>query len=169
MGAIDLDRGVIIRQIVKFDTKNTHKFEPDEKYGGVVVHMYVDEPGVYYNVHGKKLPDAIAKYAGFDTDKLSKLRNKRLAVLAFEERVRAELEIELDEDEVVLGEAGEWKIIGLPMDRAKVVDKETGEMVTPVPLSRTDAKILLKELVAVNEDGKKNEVAKDKINGRSQA
>lgn len=152
MGAIDVDRGVIFRQIVKFDAKNPNRFEPDHQYGGLSVYMYVDTPGVYFDVHGKEVAPALAKKAGYDTTKLGKLRAKALALEEYNERLKAELAIELEGDEEVLAEAGDWKIVALPNDRAKVVDKETGEAVTAVPMSRKDAKQLLSDLVSVNEE-----------------
>lgn len=164
--AIDVDRGIVFKQVVKFDAKNKNKFEPDEQYGGLAVYMYIDTPGVYYNVHGKEVPAAMAQKAGYDVTHLGKLRGKQLALAEFDRKLRAELEIELAEDEVVLAEAGEWKIIGLPADRAKVVDKETGEPVTAVPMSRSDAKKLLAELVAVNAQV---DDVKDQANGSKKA
>lgn len=142
---IDLDRGVSIRQVVRFDEGNRHKFEPDEKYGGLTVHMYKDTPGVYFDVHGNPLPDAIAKRAGFPVERLAKSRAKREAMNKFEQRLAEELALEADE-EIILAQDGNWKVVALPMERAKVVDVETGEPVTAVPMTRADALLFLQEL-----------------------
>jgi hypothetical protein len=37
---------------------------------GFTVHTYRDEPGVYRDVHGKELPEQVAKKAGFNIDRL---------------------------------------------------------------------------------------------------
>lgn len=145
--AIDIDRGVTLRQIVAFnDPSNPRKFEPDINYGGMAVYMYKDEPGVYYDVHGKPVVEAIAKKAGFPTDKLAKAKRRRDAVAALEAQFRAELDADDQEEEVVLAEAGGYKVVSLPMGRAKVVDKDTGDSVTPVPMPVEAAKVLLGEL-----------------------
>lgn len=154
--AIDVDRGVSMRQIVKFDLKNPRKFEPDISYGGMFVYMYKDQPGVYYDTHGKELPEHMAKLAGFDVNKMAKARAKREAIKAFEDRLSAELAAEFD-DVVVLKEAGDWQVIAMPMDRAKIVDKETGQAVTAVPMPRADAMVLLDNLVGTAEDVEKIE------------
>lgn len=145
--AIDVDRGVTIRQIVKFDGP---KFEADVSLGGLTVYMYKDEPGIFLDAHGKRVPDALAAKAGYDIVRLGKLRAKRAAIEAFSARMAEELAVE-DGEEVTLAEAGDWKVIALPMDRAKVVDAYTGEAVTAVPMPRGDA-IKLLEALAEEQD-----------------
>lgn len=149
--AIDIDRGVSIRQIVKFDEKNPRKFEPDIAYGGMVVYMYKDEPGIYYDAHGKKLPEHMAKLAGFEVGKLAKARMKKEAVAKFTQQMTDALAAEFG-DEVVLKEAGDWKIVQMPMNRAKIVDKESGLAVTAVPMPVEDAYKLLDNLVGTSDD-----------------
>lgn len=144
---IDIDRGVTLRQIVTFnDPTNPRKYEPDINYGGMAVYMYKDEPGVYYDAHGKVVPELMAQKAGFPTDKLAKAKRRRDAVAALEAQFRAELEADDQDEAVVLAEAGGYKVIALPMGRAKVVDKDTGDSVTPVPMPVEAAKVLLGEL-----------------------
>lgn len=163
---IDVDRGVHIKQIVKFDPKNAVKFDPDQMYGGITVYMYVDEPGKYFDVHGRDVAIALAKRAGFDTDRLAKVRNRQLAVRKFESDLAKELALELDEEEVILAEKGSWKVRALPMERAQVIDIETNEPVTPAPMLRADAIRLLDELVGAEDEQEKNEV---KSNGSKKA
>lgn len=165
-GSIDIDRGVTIRQIVAFDKGNPYKFLPDAKYGGLTVYMYKDTPGVYYDVHGKELPEAIAALAGYPVDKLAKVRHKRQAMQAFENRLAQELALESEEEEVILKEDGDWKVIAMPMDRAKIVDKETGEAVTAVPMPKADALALLKQLAKTASDLNK---VKEQADGSAQA
>jgi hypothetical protein len=151
---IDVDRGVTIRQIVKFDKTNQHKFEGDIKYGGLTVYMYKDEPGVYYDVHGNKVPEGIAKLAGYPIDKLAKARRRKEALLAFDEQMRQQLAMEPDEESRVLAEDGDWAVMSLPNGRAKIVDKETGASITPITLPEKDALLLLKELTNAATDTK---------------
>lgn len=144
-GAIDVDRGVSIRQVVKFDDKNPNKFEADVKYGGMTIYMYKDEPGKYYNVHGKEIPEGMAALAGYPVEKLAKARRKKEAMAAFTRELENQLALEMDE-EVILKEDGDWKVVAMPAGRAKIVDKETGSLVTPQPMTRKDALELLKHL-----------------------
>lgn len=152
MNRIDVDRGVTLRQIVKFDDKNPNKYIPDPSYGGMFVYMYKDEPGKYYDVHGRPLPEGIAKRAGFPVEQLAKQRHKREVLKTIEDRLSIELALELGEEVILSGDDGmplenaTWKVLALPMDRAKVVDKETGEAVTAVPMPRPDAIMLFNEL-----------------------
>lgn len=150
-GKIDVDRGVAMRQVVRFDDPtNPNKFSPDLRYGGLTVYMYKDDPGVYYDVHGKPLPEHIAKSAGFPVDRLAKQRRKKEALAQLEAKLRQELELADQEDEILAAKGG-WKVIALPMDRAKVVDAETGEAVTPMPMPRNDALALLEGLTQTDE------------------
>lgn len=161
-GAIDIDRGVSIRQVVKFDDKNPNKFEADVKYGGMTVYMYKDEPGKYYNVHGKEIPEGMAALAGFPVEKLARARRKKEAMAAFTQELNDKLALELDE-EVILKEDGDWKVVAMPAGRAKIVDKETGGLVTPQPMARKDAMDLLKHLTGTANTVKNisNEPAKE--------
>lgn len=139
---IDVDRGVELRQIVAFDKVNPSKFVPDPKYGGMSVYMYVGEPGVYYDVHGNKVPETMAELAGFETKKNAKLLKKQQAMADFNKLMDEQLAMETDEVEIIK-EQGDWQVIALAAGRAKVVDKETGLPVTPTPLPRADALKLL--------------------------
>ena len=167
-GAIDVDRGVTIRQIVKFDEKNRHKFEPDPQYGGLTVIMYKDAPGTYFDVHGHKVPEEIAGKAGFPIAQLAKARKHREKLAELDQMLRLELNLE-NEEEIIMEQAGDYKVIALPMDRAKIVDIETGNSVTPVPMPRSDAMMLFKSLTAdaVQEPTAVTQPPKEKANGRS--
>lgn len=149
---IDIDRGVTIRQIVAFnDPANPRKYEPDINYGGMAVYMYKDEPGVYYNAHGQKVPEPIAERAGFPVAKLARAKARRDAVHALEEEFKRQKAVEDVEDNEVLVEGGGYQVIALPLGRAKVVDTETGQPVTPVPMPVPAAKVLFAELTKVAE------------------
>jgi hypothetical protein len=148
--AIDIDRGVSMRQVVRFHKDNPHKFEADPLYGGMTVYMYKDTPGVYYDVHGRNVPEGMAAKAGFDVSKMAKMRRKREAMADFERQMAQALAME-DSEEEILATKGSWKVVGMPMNRAKVVDIETNEAVTPVPMPREDALILLAALNETDE------------------
>lgn len=169
-GAIDVDRGVTIRQIVKFDEKNRDKFEGDPQFGGLTVIMYKDAPGTYFDVQGRPVPEKIAEKAGFPVAKLAKARKHREKLAELDQMLRLELNLE-NEEEIVMAEAGDYKVIALPMDRAKIVDKETGATVTPVPMPRSDALMLFKSLTADLPEAPTPVSAtvsiKEKANGRS--
>lgn len=172
MQAIDVDRGVTMRQTVVFDKNNPSKFLPDPRYGGVTVYMYKDEPGIYYDAHGNKVPEGVAKIAGFDTGKLAKLRHKREAMAQFEAKLRKQLELENQDAQVVIAEAGDWQVIEMPLDRAKIVDKTTGALVTAVPMAKGEALLFLATLTETAEEGKIQSDANSKkgsINGGSSA
>ncbi len=155
---IDIDRGVTIRQIVAFnDPSNPRKYEPDINYGGMAVYMYKDEPGVYYNAHGQVVPEPIAERAGFPTAKLAKAKRRRDAVAALEAQFRAELDADEQEAEIVLAEGAGYKVVQLPMGRAKVVDADTGLAVTPVPMPVEAAKVLFGELTKTPGEAKLDE------------
>lgn len=161
--SINLDRGVTMRQIVAFnDPKNPRKYEPDINYGGMAVYMYKDTPGVYFDVHGKEIPEVIAAKAGFPVGKLAKARRRKEAVAALEAEFRRELEVEDIEEETIVAEAGAYKVVALPMGRARVVDRETGDSVTPVPLPLEAAKVLLGELTKGAEAAKVVEAKQQK-------
>lgn len=143
---IDVDRGVTIRQVVKFDKVNPSKFNPDPQYGGLTVYMYVDAPGVYYDVHGRVVPEGLAEMAGFEIKALAKQRHKREALEAFNKKLTAEFATEVGDEEEIIAEDGDWKVVALPMQRAKIVDKSSGEAITAVPMPRADALVLLAHL-----------------------
>lgn len=148
-GAIDIDRGVSMRQVVKFESQ--HKFLPDPAYGGLVVYMYKDDPGKYFDAHGRAVADAIAKIAGFDIERHAKMRRRNETMAEFARALDEELRTESG-DEVILASKGGWKVVALPMERAKIVDEDTGALVTAVPMTRDDALLLLDKLAGVKED-----------------
>lgn len=53
------------------------KFDGHGKSGPKIT-MYKDEPGVYYDPHGKEVPAVVAKAAGFDIDAMEKTKTLNL-------------------------------------------------------------------------------------------
>lgn len=146
---IDLDRGVTMHKIVKFVGVN--KFEADQAFGGMCIYMYKDEPGVYYDDHGRKVPEALAEKAGFPIKEHAKQRAIREATAKFKEQMAAQLRVG-DEELTVIKAAGDWQVLRLPLGRAKIVDRETGESVTPTVMTEADALMLLDQLTGAKSE-----------------
>lgn len=153
-GNIDVDRGVQIRQIVKFDSKNRARYDADLQYGGIFVYMYKDAPGVYYDVHGNTIPKHMAALAGYPVTENAKKLKLAQASAEFRENMRKALEIESEEKKVVLAEAGDWQVLQLPMGHATVVDKATQRPVIAVTMTEADAMVFLQNLTQTEEEAK---------------
>lgn len=151
-GKIDVDRGVQIRQIVKFDSHNRARYDADLRYGGIFVYMYKDEPGVYYDVHGNVLPVKLAENAGYPVAHNAKQLKMARATAEFKEQMRQALELEAEAERVVLAEAGDWQVLQLPMGRATVVDKATGKPVVAVTMMEAEALLFLQNLTQGDEE-----------------
>jgi hypothetical protein len=131
---IDYDKGVIIRTAANF---------------GMDVFMYRQNPGVYYNAHGDKVGEGIAKMAGFDVDKYSKLRRRKLAVAAATSAADAELlASEAVDQSVVVREKDGYKIIALGSGRHLVKDPEGNVLTQGVVLTLQMAEKVLDEVIS---------------------
>lgn len=143
MGAIDLDRGVLIRKVRDANMK---------------IFMYFDTPGVYYNVHGKEVPEAVAVSAGFDVAKYSKQRFKREKMKQFEKEIELQLSLEDEGDAppAVLAEAGGFKVLDAKLGNVWVVDAE-GEKMNDRPITEAAGMKLLEVLTTAegNKSGDK--------------
>ena len=132
MGAIDVDRGVEIRR---------------DPITGVLVYMYNDTPGEYFNAHGKPLDPAYAGRLGFDIDRHAKLKLKREKMAEFMNRLEIELELANEaKEEVILETRGDYKLVKQALGRADVVSIEDGERMNDHPIPVEEAKILLEAL-----------------------
>ncbi len=101
---IDLNRGVTIKT---------------DPFSGARVYMYKDAPGVFLNVHGHTVADALAASCGFPTKELKKLRDKREAMA----RASAEIEAEFESEKATMGKE---KVIKQSEDGYKVVQHAFG-------------------------------------------
>lgn len=126
---IDYDRGVSIRQ---------------HKQTGIMVYMYKDTPGVYYNVHGTEVAEDFAGEAGFDIASLGKQRTLRERMSAAMDEIKAELDLAGEAGEVVK-EQGGLKIVRINDDKFQVLD-ENGNKISPIPLPLDQATLLLDKL-----------------------
>lgn len=140
-GAIDLNRGVLIRKVRSANMK---------------VFMYFDTPGVYLNVHGKEVPEAVAEAAGFDIAKYAKQRLKREKMQEFEKTIEAQLAMEDEAEDVapkVLAEAGGFQMIDAKLGNVWVIDAD-GERMNDRPINAAEGKLLLDVLSAPAPKGK---------------
>jgi len=133
---------------------------------GMLVSMYLDEPGVYLNDFGKPVPEDIAKQAGFDVERLGREKAKRARIAAAMADIEADLQLDPETDEQkVLIERDGYKMIAAGQNMAMLVDEENNRL-TPVPLPLVEAEQLLDSLAPKTEekaDGSKT------ANGKSAA
>lgn len=123
---IDYDRGVRIRTI------------PDL---GMDVFMYKDTPGVYLNAYGTEVSLDLARLAGFDVDRLGKLRtrNERVALMA--RQIDAELAVAEQSREVV-EELDGFKIIDIGAGRYLIEDPDGNILTQQIPSLDLAGKLL---------------------------
>ena len=143
---IDYDRGVII---------NIHKVS------GMDVFMYADDPGVYLNAHGGSVSVAIAKEAGYDTEKLEKDRVKKSRKAQAAAMIEAEFADEKDQEENLVIERNGYRVVNTGLGRHHVLDPD-GNRLNAHPLSAEVANKLLDGMAGDGED-KKPEVEKPKV------
>lgn len=127
---INYNRGVMIR---------------DHGSLGVKVYMYLDDPGLYLNVHGKPIAETLAKQAGFDVVEYRKRRSMKLATTEFERKLRAQYEAETQET-LVVETKGLMRIVDLGHGRFYVQSSMDGtewENLHKEPLGLEMAKTLL--------------------------
>ena len=128
---LDLNRGVLKRKI---------------KSSGIVVCMYHDDPGVYLDLHGRRLPDKHAKQAGYDIDGLGKKRKRLEAVKRATEKVHADFQ---HEDANIVREVDGVGIEKFGEGRGawfNVIDVSTGVRINGIPLKRAEAEKILDDI-----------------------
>lgn len=128
---IDFDRGVIFA---------THPSL------GISVYMYVDKPGHYLNVHGKEIPEQLARECGLDVEKYGKDRRRREMIAKATKAVDDELkEISEDVKELVKEVRGKFKLVDIGYGRFNVRDEEDN-VLNATPLSEELANKLIDRL-----------------------
>lgn len=125
--AVDLDRGVVMRN---------HR-------QGFKVCMYADQPGVYYTISGKEVPEAVAAEAGFNVSKLSMERSRREKLSQLQQQVDEEFGA-LAEGAAVF-EAGGYAVVHNGDGGFGIKDPD-GNMLTDKSLPRDQAVTLAKQL-----------------------
>lgn len=147
MASIDLDRGVMIRKAQGPNMK---------------IFMYIDEPGVYYNVHGGEVPKDLAKLAGYDVEKYAKLKWKRDRMSEFQAQIERELEIENSEEpaKIIASEKGfEVRAHG-GLGAVDVFDPDGGKL-NDRPITEAEGLLLLKFMAGEQPAPKNKGKAKD--------
>ncbi len=106
--------------------------------------MYIDNPGVYINAFGNDVPEALAAGAGFDVERLGKLRVRHERMAMAKEAIEAELGMAEAERNVKLERAG-FKLLDLGLERYHIEDPD-GNLLTPMPVPESIAMTLLNQL-----------------------
>lgn len=96
---------------------------------GFTVHTYRDEPGVYRDVHGKELPEQVAKKAGFNIDRLRQEAERlktRAELLSAGDRLALDAEVH-----EVVDENAHFKLVHIGQ-QVFVIENVDGErLITP--------------------------------------
>lgn len=136
---IDLDRGISCMK---------------SKEGDFHIYMYLDEPGLYYNANEVRVPDKLAKAAGFDveTHKLQRLKREKLA------KANAQIDEEIaamagDTTKKTLAsdEKTGFRVVDIGLGRANVLDHDGGK-INNRAMTHTEAMLLYKEFTSMDED-----------------
>lgn len=131
---IDYDRpgGVIIKFITDL---------------GMEVFMYRAEPGVYLSAHGTEVPEVLAKRAGFDTERLGKLREHSRLVAQATEVYAKQLDInETKASKTVIAERDGFQVVLIGGVRYGVFSPDGMELTKGMPLTEAVALELLDQL-----------------------
>jgi hypothetical protein len=91
-----------------------HRHHPS----GMMIYMYNDDPGVYYNERGGRVSDTIAAEANFDVETYGKAHRRKLAYAKASGAVDAEFEGQTNLK--VLKEQGEYRLVELGKGVAQV-------------------------------------------------
>lgn len=146
MQAIDVNRGVMMMR---------------HRASGMQVFMYMDEPGYFYDAHGNKVNDKMAKEAGFDTYELAKKRMLKEKMAEAYDRIAAELETSIAGEKKVLKERGGYRLVEETLGRASIEDAD-GNMLTDHPKALAEAKIIFDTLAGEEDDSQDDEPDKTK-------
>ena len=115
------------------------RYTPD----GMAVYMRFDKPGLWYNDHGKRVPDVIAAQAGYDIEDLSRLRKRDEAIARVTAGVEAEFAVAKKR---VVAEADDYRVIEVAKGYYNVEFDDGTILNTRGPLGREAAMRRFKEL-----------------------
>lgn len=132
-----------------------YKFDVDQPGGvqirftgdGMAVYMAFRHPGLFFNDHGKRVPDVIASAAGYPIDRLGKLRELEEAKRKFGEQMDREFAVSTA-NRIVWAE-GDYRVVEVYDDLYNVefVDGEDATVLNArAPLSLEVAKRRFEEL-----------------------
>lgn len=114
----------------------------DEKTG-IEVFMYKREPGVFYNIFGKVLPEEIAADAGFDVAALTKHKLAREKMVEAQAAIEAELGLGAAQRKVIKEEKG-YSLIQLGSGLCTM--EYEGQQISAVALPKAQAEKLFNRL-----------------------
>lgn len=89
---------------------------------GMAVYMHLDEPGVYYNDHARRIPDELAGEAGYDVVELARYRKMNEA----RRKVLGDLEADFSvtTKPKVIADEGDYQVIQVGPGRFNIVFKD---------------------------------------------
>lgn len=143
----------------KIDINRPHTMRYKDGQANFPVYMYKDEPGVYRNVFEMIVSDEVAKEAGFPVEELSKQRELTRRVAEAYDEIRKELELQ-EGEEATIRERGGIRIV--PFGKHFHVKDEHGNTLSPIPLDKDSAFLLLDKLVPAEKPIPKTSSAKAK-------
>lgn len=133
---LDLDRGV---------TKRRHP-------NGFVVAMYKDEPGVFVDIKGGQVTEAIAEQAGFDIETLSVQRRKNEKMAEAREKIESEFASQTEEMERILdARTDSYAVRHVGGGKYGIFD-DAGNRLTEKPLTKAEAEGFVDKLELPTED-----------------
>lgn len=131
MFAIDYDRGV---------QKRLHPT-------GISVFMYKDQPGVFYNAHGKEVAPSLATECGYKTERLLREKLRREKMTAAQIAIDEEFGYS-DKQHVVVAERDGYQLVDIGLDRFIIEDNE-GVSLTPRHLTRAESQAVFDKVVPI--------------------
>jgi hypothetical protein len=109
--------------------------------------MYRAEPGVYLSAHGTEVPEVLAKRAGFDTERLGKLREHSRLVAQATEVYAKQLDInETKASRTVIAEKDGFQVVLIGGVRYGIFSPDGMELTKGMPLTEAVALELLEQL-----------------------
>lgn len=128
---------------------------------GMDVYMQDDQPGVYLNAYGKRIPETIAKEAGFDTGRWNaeKRIKEGMAIHLRNLKAKEAIDLNLVQKAILMENPEGFKLVGLPDDRALIEGPDGQPMFPPNALAMVKATFIemCPDAVEVMADGEKVE------------
>lgn len=134
---------------VDIDRRPTQiRYTPD----GMAVYMYLDDPGVYYNDHARRIPMELAAEAGYEIAKNERLHK----MIEARRKVMGDLEaqFQIENAHKVIADRGDYQVIQIAPDYCNIVFKDGGDgfvLNTNGPVSKSTAMKRFRDLVGPEE------------------
>lgn len=112
---------------------------------GMLVYMYIDQPGVYLNTFGDEVSEKIAAEAGFEVVQLGKAKKKADMVSRYMQEVEAQLEMDTGQQSVIAERAG-YKVITNGQGMSRII-ADDGSALNVMPIPDEQALALLDEIL----------------------